>query len=37
MNEKKPYEKPTLEITEFLLEDSIAASGQGAGLLEEEY
>ena len=30
MNEKKKYEAPKLEVIEFELEDSIAASGNGA-------
>ena len=34
-NKKKRYEKPTIEVTEFEFEDSIATSGLGAGLWEE--
>ena len=36
MNEKTPYEKPTIEIVEFMPEESIAVSSpEGAGLYEE--
>jgi hypothetical protein len=35
MNVKAPYEKPEVEIVEFVLEDSIAESaGPGVGLFE---
>jgi len=35
VNEKVTYEKPTIEIVEFLPEESIAASG--VGFYEEEW
>ena len=35
MNEKKSYEKPIIEIIEFLPEESIAASADGVAFYEE--
>lgn len=34
-NKKRKYEEPTIEVTEFEFEDSIATSGVGASLFEE--
>jgi len=35
MKEKRYYEEPIIEVTEFEFEDSIAASNVGASLWEE--
>lgn len=36
MNEKAPYEKPIIEVVEFVPEESIAVSGpEGVGFYEE--
>ncbi len=37
VNEKVTYEKPTIEIVEFLPEESIAASADGVNFFEEEW
>lgn len=35
MDKKLVYEQPIIEIIEFALDESIAASGDGAGFFEE--